>query len=249
MCYDMSFFSSIKKIADIIPPDEEPDFDVVPTWHQVAQSWHPFPVALRESNKIKLKLFEWGLIADYMNTPQKVTQYRSSMANARSEKIIHDPKSIWHRIRHQRCIVFTTGFFEHRNIQAKKKVPYFVKVKEQEVFCLAGLYNYSPLPDPETGEMIGTFTVVTRKANSLMRLIHNDGASAERMPLILPNHWATTWLRADLTDQELQTMLDYELPSTSLETWPVHTIRTRKTDDSSVIEANRDAGIPPLEHA
>jgi len=83
----------------------------------------------------------------------------------------------------------------------------------------------------------------------LMRLIHNDGASAERMPLILPNNWAETWLRADLTDQELQTILDYELPSALLETWPVHTIRTRKTDDPSVIEPNRDPGIPRLEHA
>lgn len=242
----MSYFSSIKLITDFIKVDEEPAFDFEPTWHQVAQSWHPFPVVLFEDGKTKLKYFEWGLIADYMNTPDKIKEYRSSMANARSEKILDDKRSVWHRIRHQRCLVFTTGFFEHRDVGWKKKLPYFIKVKEQQIFCFAGLYNYSPNPDPETGELTGTFTIITRRGNSLMAKIHNDGPNAERMPLLLTKERAQQWLRPDLSEEELRTLLDYEFPPEEMEVWAVNTIRTRKADGPQVIEPLPAATLPPL---
>ena len=242
----MSYFSSIKLITDFIKVDEEPAFDFEPTWHQVAQSWHPFPVVLFEDGKTKLKYFEWGLIADYMNTPDKIKQYRSSMANARSEKILDDHRSVWHRIRHQRCLVFTNGFFEHRGVGWKKKLPYFIKVKGEQIFCFAGLYNYSPLPNVETGELTGTFTIITRSANSLMAKIHNDGPNAERMPLLLTKELAQQWLQPDLSEEELRTLLDYEFPPEAMEAWAVNTIRTRKADSPHVIEPLPAATLPPL---
>lgn len=232
----MSYFSSIKLIADFIKLDELPVFDFTPTYHQVAQAFPLWPVVLNEDGKIKLKYFEWGVIADYMNTPEKIKQYRTSMANARSEKILDDKRSVWHRLRHQRCLVFTTGFFEHREVGWKKKLPYFIKQKNVQIFCFAGLYNYSPLPTIETGEQIGTFTVVTRDANELMAKIHNDGGNSERMPLMLTKELANKWLQDDLTDDEMKAILEYELPSAQLEVWPVNTIRTRKQDDANVIE-------------
>lgn len=242
----MSYFSSIKLITEFIQIDVLPEFDFNPTYHQVAQSWHPFPVVLFEDGRTKLKYFEWGLIADYMNTPEKIKQYRSSMANARSEKLLDDKKSVWHRLRKQRCLVFTTGFFEHREVGWKKKLPYFIKLKEQEVFCFAGLYNYSPLPDTETGELIGTFTIITRPANSLMKKIHNDGPNSERMPLILTNELATQWLNPQLNDENMRNILEYEFPETDMVTWPVNTIRTRKYDDMQVLTPLPSDSVPPL---
>ncbi|HUR67271.1 MAG TPA: SOS response-associated peptidase family protein, partial [Chitinophagaceae bacterium] len=136
----------------------------------------------------------------------------------------------------KRCLVFTTGFFEHRDIGAKKKLPYFIKQKDQQVFCLAGLYNYSPIPNVETGEVIGTFSIVTRTANKLLSAIHNSGPNSGRMPLILPKEMAIEWLRPDLTDSEIENLIRYEFPHDQLENWPVNTIRTKKSDDESVIE-------------
>ncbi len=243
----MSYFSSIKLIADFIKLDELPVFDFTPTYHQVAQAFPLWPVVINEDGKIKLKYFEWGVIADYMNTPEKIKQYRTSMANARSEKILDDKRSVWHRLRHQRCLVFTTGFFEHREVGWKKKLPYFIKQKNVQVFCFAGLYNYSPLPTIETGEQIGTFTVVTRDANELMAKIHNDGGNSERMPLMLTKELANKWLQDDLTDDEMKAILQYELPSAQLEAWPVNTIRTRKQDDAHVIEPLPAESVPSLD--
>lgn len=242
----MSYFSSIKLISEFIQIDELPAFDFNPTYHQVAQGWHPFPIVVFEDGKTKLKYFEWGLIADYMNTPDKIKQYRSSMANARSEKILDDKRSVWHRLRKQRCLVFTTGFFEHRDVGWKKKLPYFIKLKNKEVFCFAGLYNYSPLPDEETGELTGTFTIITRPANALMKKIHNDGPNSERMPLILTKQLAMQWLQLELSDEDMRTILEFEFPDHEMEAWPVNTIRTRKFDDKHILDALPAASVPAL---
>ena len=186
--------------------------------------------------RFKLRLFEWGVIADYMNTPEKIKEYRTSMANARSEKILDDKRSVWHRLRQQRCLVLSTGFFEHQDTGGKKKLPYFIHVKGQPIFCFAGLYNYSPLPDPETGELIGTFSIITRAANPLMATIHNGGTNSGRMPLLLPKEKAMQWLDKSLNDDSLRTILDYEIPESEMEAWPVNTIRTRKEDGPRIIE-------------
>ena len=240
----MSFFGPVQQIQGVIQIDEWPEDDFFPTYHQVAQSWHPFPVVFKEDGKNKLAYFEWGLIASYMNTPEKIAEYRSSMANARSEKIIGDARSVWHRIRQQRCLVCTTGFFEHRDIGAKKKLPYFIKVKEKEIFFLAGLYNYTT--DTETGEMIGTFTVITRKGNELMEKIHNSGLNGGRMPLLLNETLAKQWLESNLTDEALSEILSFEFPSNQLEAWPVNTIRKRKEDSVSIIQSLPLETVPAL---
>lgn len=230
----MSFFSNIKLVSDFLPVKTD-DLHFEPTWHKVAQSFCTWPVVVNEDG-FKLRLFEWGVIADYMNTPEKIKEYRTSMANARSEKILDDKRSVWHRLRQQRCLVLSTGFFEHQDTGGKKKLPYFIHVKGQPIFCFAGLYNYSPLPDPETGELIGTFSIITRAANPLMATIHNGGTNSGRMPLLLPKEKAIQWLDKGLTDDSLRTILDYEFPESEMEAWPVNTIRTRKEDGPGVVE-------------
>ncbi len=245
MCYDMSFFSNIKLISDYLGIHTKERIEFEPTWHRVAQSFELWPVVINEEG-YKIRLFEWGLIADYMNTPEKIKEYRASMANARSEKIIADKRSVWHRIRHQRCLVFTTGFFEHYDAGLKKKVPFFIHLKNEPVFCFAGLYNYSPIPDPETGEAIGTFAIVTRPGNRLLTTIHNSGPNSNRMPLILTKELAQQWLEPELTDEALAVILDFEFPDLRMEAWPVNTIRTRKADDETVIEKKEYENLPEL---
>lgn len=232
----MSFFSNIRLIADYmnIPLNESLPFE--PTYHKVAQSFSPWPVLIKEKGTYKIHLFEWGLIADYMNSPDKIKEYRNSMANARSEKLLDDHRSVWHRLRKQRCVVFSTGFFEHRDIGTKKKLPYFIKSAHEPLFCFAGLYNYSPLPDPETGELKGTFTIITQPANALMAAIHNAGPNSQRMPVILTKEKAMEWLNEELSDASIRAILEAGYPASEMTAWPVNTIRTRKNDDETVID-------------
>lgn len=96
------------------------------------------------------------------------------------------------------------------------------------MLCFAGLWNYAPVPDPATGELPGTFTIITRPANSLLHKIHNSGSHPHRMPLMLDHQRAVAWLQPELSDRELQEILDYEYPADRLKAWPVNTIRTQK---------------------
>jgi putative SOS response-associated peptidase YedK len=231
----MSYYSTIKTISDFLQINHVPTLDFTPTYHQIAQSHCKWPIAINNKG-VSIQLFEWGVITDYMNTPQSIKQYRSSMVNARSEKMISDKKSVWHTLRQQRCLVFSTGFFEHQAISKKKKQPYFIQIKNQSIFCMAGLYNYYPIQSQNTKAMQGSFTILTRAANEQMQTIHNSGEHGGRMPLLLTKQLAFKWLQPNLNDVEIANIAAFEMPSNQLEAWPVHTIRTAKADNEKVIE-------------
>lgn len=251
MCYDISFSTKYEMITDYVPDlviDPQITFDYDTSVHVVAQSYMRKPVIYREDGKTHMKEFEWGVIADYMYTPELVKKNRQWMCNAQAEKVL-DKKSYWYRIRKKRCIIPVEGFFEHREVKGiKNKIPYFIKLKNRQLFCLVGLYNYSPIPDVETGEVRGTFTVITRAANSVMEQIHNGGPNAGRMPLMLPKELEMKWLDENLSDEEMKEILNFEMPSEELEYCPVYTIRSTKPrpDGKGKLEPFEWQGLPPL---
>ncbi len=231
MCYDISLNAPIELITEQLPDlevDPQLEIDFSTTMHVLAQSFRKYPVVYREDGQLKMRLFEWGVIASYMNTPEKIKQSRASMCNARSEKIL-ERASAWNRMRRQRCLVPVNGFFEHREIAGwKNKVPYYIHQPGRKVSFLAGIYNYSPIPDVETGEVKGTFAIVTRPANELMKKIHNGGPNKHRMPIILNDLSLLPWLDRSLSDEQLQAILESEFPASEMHAWPVFSIRTTK---------------------
>ena len=147
MCYDISYkitLDSIEEYFEDIEISGQLDFDFDMSIHVLAQSFRKYPVVIYEDGRYKLREFEWGVIAEYMNTTDKVRKMRNSMCNARSEKILGDKRSYWHRIRKKRCLIPVNGIFEHREIKGwKNKVPYYIKLKDRPMFCIPGLYNYA----------------------------------------------------------------------------------------------------------
>lgn len=252
MCHDLSFSAStVEFISDLLPNavwDGQVSIDFSTTSHVLSMSNRKCLVVYSRQGQQFINVFEWGLVADYMNTPEKIKQYRIQMANARSEKVF-DKKSAWYRLRHQRCLIAVDGFFEHREIKGwKNKVPYFIKLANRSHLFMLGFYNYSPIPDVETGELKGTFTILTRIANTVMQQIHNHGPNKHRMPVLLQPEGAVKWINEELTDEELKEMLDYEIPAEELEYWPVFSIRTTKPrpDGKNKTDAFTWPGLPPL---
>ena len=252
MCYDISFSTRYELITDYVPglvvdPQVSMDFDM--NLHVMAQAFKKYPVIIFEDGQYKLKPFEWGVIPEYMHTPEQIKKGRSSMCNARSEKIVEDKRSYWHRIRKRRCLIPVTGIFEHREVKGwKNKVPYHVQLKNRPVFCLPGLYHYPNRADQETGEITGTFTLITRPANSLMAQIHNGGDNAFRMPVFLPHDLEIKWLLPDLSDEEIAEILNFEMPSEEMNYHPVYTIRTtrERPDQKTKLDAFDWPGLPAL---
>lgn len=252
MCYDISFNTKVELITDYLPElDIDPQISIgfEPIIHAQAQAFRKHPVIFEEDGKNKLRLFEWGIIPEYMNTPEKIKRGRNSMCNARSEKIIEDKRSYWHRIRKKRGLLPVTGIFEHREVQGfKNKIPYLVSLKSRGMFCLPVLFHFPNKADVETGEVTGTFSIVTRAANPVMKQIHNSGDQAFRMPLFLPKEKEIEWLEPGLSDAELAKLLDFEMPADELNYHPVFTIRTTKPrpDGKEKVEAYDWPNLPPL---
>jgi putative SOS response-associated peptidase YedK len=98
---------------------------------------------------------EWGVIPFYVKDETAFARQRPSMLNARAERILDDPKSYWYKIRNRRCLIPVTGIYEHRGVVGiKNKIPYFIRLRDQEVFFLPGLYSAADVSDPGTGEVI-----------------------------------------------------------------------------------------------
>jgi len=254
MCYDISYRITLETLDEYFEglilddPQTQLDFDF--SIHMMAQAYQKALVVIKEDDRYHGKMFEWGLISKGMKTPDLVKGRRASMCNAQSERLVLDKQSAWHSIRHQRCLIPVNGIFEHRAIKDwKKKVPYYIQLKGRSIFCLPGLYNYPPFPqDAKTAELTGTFTIVTRAANTVMKQIHNSGDNAFRMPLFLPKELELKWLEPSLTDIELQEILDYEMPSEALNYHPVFSIRTSKPHPKGGLKTDpfQWANLPPL---
>ncbi len=231
MCYDVNVAVKIEAISAYFGGVQVPaqlTLDMDTGVHVQAQSYKKCPVITMDDGVLNLREFEWGVIADYMKTPEDIKKYRSLMCNAQSEKILGDKRSFWYRIRTRRCLLPVYGFYEHREVKGwKNKIPYYITLKDREMFALPGIYAYAPVPDIETGEARGCFTIVTRAANSIMRHIHNGGSNPGRMPLLLPKDKEIKWLTS-VGDDGTKDLIEYELPSHELFAYPVHTIRTTK---------------------
>ncbi|MEO6914826.1 MAG: SOS response-associated peptidase family protein [Chitinophagaceae bacterium] len=235
MCYDVSFTVDLKELADYFPDmivdgQLELNFD---TTHIIGHSYNNHPILFRnrEDGTLHCRMMEWGCIPFYVQDMKTFSKQRPTMLNARSERILGDSKSYWYKIRNRRCLIPLNGIYEHRSVAPfKHKIPYFIKPKGQRIFYLPGLYSVTELPDVETGEVIKrwSYTLITRSANDLMKVIHNDGDNKWRMPLFLPEELAKRWLVNELKPEEYKLLLDFEMPSEELEAWTVFTVRSTK---------------------
>jgi putative SOS response-associated peptidase YedK len=238
MCYDISYTVKVRELADYFPDLEfheqlSLDFEAgTGGIHIMGHSYGEHPVIYRTAEgKLLCRAMEWGCIPFYVKDEKTFLRQRATMLNARSERILEDTKSYWNKIKNRRCVIPVNGIYEHRAVKGwKKKVPYFIRLKDQEMFFLPGLYSVAELPDTETGEVLKrhTFTLITRAANSVMTNIHNDGENKNRMPLFLTKAFSEEWLGNELSPERYKEILDFEMASDNLDYKPVFTIRSAK---------------------
>ena len=233
MCYDISFTIKIGQLSDYFPDlifDDQIEMNFEPI-HIIGHNYgnHPIIYKNREDEKLHCRLMEWGCIPFYVKDENTYKKQRATMLNARSERILEDHKSYWYKIKNRRCLIAMTGFYEHREIKGiKKKIPYFINLKDQETFFLPGLYSVTELPNKETGEVEKrySFALITRAANKLMEQIHNGGVNKHRMPLMLTFELSKKWVSEELNEDNYKQILDYEMPAQNMEYKTVFSIRT-----------------------
>lgn len=173
---------------------------------------HPdFPVIVADSDVIEE--YKWGLIPQWVHTRQQAVEIAKRTINARAETIFEKP-SFRNAIIRRRCLIPSTGFFEWRHEDTIKQ-PYFIKLKSEDIFSLAGVYD--EWINPDTGKKEHTFSIITTGANPLMAYIHN---SKMRMPVIIPRDKEDMWLFPSLSKVEIQSLLQ-PYPTNDMEAYPV----------------------------
>jgi putative SOS response-associated peptidase YedK len=155
------------------------------------------------SQSEQLEVAKWGLIPFWIREAEKAEKIRNSTANAVSETIFA-LSSFREAIRSRRCLVPSTGFYEY-HYEGKEVIPYRIYLKNEEIFSLGGVYD--EWRNPETKEMVRTFSVITVPANELCGFIHNGGRDPGRMPMILSAGDTEKWLSAELTKSEIESLM------------------------------------------
>ncbi len=126
-----------------------------------------------------VRLVRWGLIPAWT----KDAKTQSLLFNARSETAADKP-SFRTAMRHRRCLVPASGFYEWRRMGAAK-MPYYIRPRDGSTMAFAGITETWLGSE---GSEIDTGAILTTSANRLMTMLH------DRMPVILaPGDW-DEWL-------------------------------------------------------
>ncbi|KAJ5905331.1 uncharacterized protein N7473_002247 [Penicillium subrubescens] len=140
--------------------------------------------------KYKLQSMKWGLIPFWT---KRKPDYGSMMRtiNCRDDSLIENC-GMWTTMKQRkRCLVICQGFYEwlKKGPGGKEKVPHFVRRKDGDLMCFAGLWDCVKYEDSD--EKLYTYTVITTSSNSYLTFLH------DRMPVIM-----------DYGSEEMRTWLD-----------------------------------------
>jgi putative SOS response-associated peptidase YedK len=132
----------------------------------------------------ELKVMKWGLIPFWTKrSPDYGSMLRT--INCRDDSLIEN-RGMWTTMKQRkRCIVIAQGFYEwlKKGPGGKERVPHFVKRKDGQLMCMAGLWDcvrYEDVKEDENGEeKLYSYTIITTDANKQLRFLH------DRMPVIL----------------------------------------------------------------
>jgi putative SOS response-associated peptidase YedK len=162
----------------------------------------------------------WGLIPHWVKEPNGGRK----PINARAESLISLP-SFRTAYAKRRALLPIDNFFEWQKIKGPKQ-PYAIAMKSGEPFALAALWE--SWRQPESGEIIRTFCVITTDANELVAPIHN------RMPVIIPPEAYDRWLSPVEPDPR-DLLAPY--PAQPMTMWPISPrVNSPKNDDPSILE-------------
>jgi putative SOS response-associated peptidase YedK len=185
-----------------------------------------------------LDLLRWGLIPHFCTDKPKPPPINAAAETLLTKTFPPEERPFFAEAYHKRrCIMPIDGFFEWKGIKGEKvKQPFAIAMKDGSPFGLGALWeNWR---DPQTGEWVRTFCVVTTRANALVRQIHS------RMPLVLTRADYERWLSEEEDPRDL--LKPY--PAEPMAMWPVSTrVNSPKNDDPDVIAPalEADATAPP----
>lgn len=193
-------------------------------YHVNAFNFPTYPIITKDE---EIQAYDWGLIPNWVKSADEAEKMRAMTLNAKSETAF-EKASFRTPILSQRCLVPSTGFFEWRH-DGKQKTPYFIRLQEDELFSMGGVFD--TWIHPTTGKAHTTFSILTTEANEMMAYIHN---TKKRMPLIIAKTDEDKWLSASLQKEEIKDLL---LPYSSdkMLSYPIDDFLRKSPKDAGII--------------
>ncbi|WHY75161.1 SOS response-associated peptidase [Neobacillus sp. WH10] len=158
----------------------------------------------------RMGFLKWGLVPPWA----KDLSVGNKMINARAETISEKP-SFRNAFKKKRCIVIADSFYEWKRHEDKTKTPMRIKLKSNELFAMAGIWEGWKSPD---GKTLYTCSVITTGPNELMKDIH------DRMPAILKREDEKIWLDTAISDTTRLKPLLVPFDENEMETYEVSSL-------------------------
>lgn len=177
----------------------QPSYNIAPSQSVLA--------VINNGRHNKMGFLRWGLIPPFA----KDLSIGNKMINARSETLLEKP-SFRTAYKKKRCLIIADSFYEWKRLDDKKKIPMRIKLKSEELFAMAGLWENWKSPE---GKSIFSCTVITTTPNNLVEDIH------DRMPVILRPEDEKIWMDPTIPDTRLLDPLLVPLDENLMEVYEV----------------------------
>ncbi|KAK1580620.1 uncharacterized protein LY79DRAFT_520428 [Colletotrichum navitas] len=139
--------------------------------------------------RYRMQSMQWGLIPFWTKRDPGYSTI-SKTINCRSDSLA-TPGGMWSTMKAgKRCVVVAQGFYEWLK-NGKEKIPHFIRRKDGQMMCFAGLWDCVKYED--SNDKRYTYTIITTDSNKQLKFLH------DRMPVIF-----------NLGSQEIKIWLDPE---------------------------------------
>jgi putative SOS response-associated peptidase YedK len=227
MCGRFARRSTQQVLADWFGVELEDMPWFAPSYNVAPQSVQPVVRLNRDSGNPEFALMRWGLVPFWA----KDAKFGYSTINARAEDAAAKP-AYREALKKRRCLVPADAFYEWQrptdDKKAKKtKHPFAIALKTGNPYAFAGLWERW---QPNEGEPLETFTILTTDPNALMEPIHN------RMPVILGPRDYSRWLDpGDPARPPVDLLRPF--PAEKMVAWPVgDRVGNVRNNDSQLLE-------------
>jgi putative SOS response-associated peptidase YedK len=245
MCYHKSQKQDLDYLADYYSASYSDVMKEVyqPNYHENGFDFKASPL-VTSGRPSELQMFNWGMIPFWVKDLPAAIKLRVSTLNCISEEMYDKPSFRDAAKEGKRCLIPCSGFYEWRWLNPEdkksKKFPYFIYLKNQPLFSLAGLY--ARWSDKATGNHHYTYTVLTTAANGIMGKIHN---TKRRMPVIIPREYEKDWLSPALTKEDVLALCQ-PFADLSMDAFTISKRITSKTEETNVPEVQAKELYPEL---
>lgn len=166
-------------------------------------------------------MLKWGLVPFWA----KDAVIGARMINARAETVAQKP-AFRQAFKRRRCVILADGFYEWHT-EDGRKTPYFISLKTDRPFAMAGLWESWDKTDQPPLE---TCAIITTTASKSIGKLH------DRMPVILDAPTATDWIQAERDPDALIAMLK-SYDDEDIQAWPVNrTVNNPVNQGATLIE-------------